>query len=181
MKLDLSGVDNQPLEVAETLALEAEEVDRDLLAGVATVELRLSVRRLAGCLAAQGRFAVRGELRCGRCLEPVTWQAEEEVDVELVERQEPAGPDAAADEPDREVVLLEGGTLDLRQLAAEQVLLALPMRILCRDDCAGLCPHCGGNRNLDGGCRCRPATDPRWEGLRDLVAGRDEADDQDRD
>ena len=61
--------------------------------------------------------------------------------------------------------------LDLSDMAAEQVLLALPMRVVCAEECAGLCPQCGGNRNLEGACRCEPETDPRWAALRDIVGG----------
>jgi uncharacterized protein len=56
--------------------------------------------------------------------------------------------------------------------------LAMPMEMFCRPDCAGLCPHCGGNRNL-GECQCEgAAVDPRWAILGKLL--RDEADSDER-
>ena len=48
------------------------------------------------------------------------------------------------------------------------MLLALPMRIVCDQDCAGLCPRCGANRNREGACQCQPEIDPRLAVLADL-------------
>jgi uncharacterized protein len=73
---------------------------------------------------------------------------------------------------DRDVVVgyYEGDRLDLGEVVREQVLLGLPLKPLCREDCHGLCPRCGKNRNA-GACGCKPeeeAGDPRLEPLRKL-------------
>lgn len=71
---------------------------------------------------------------------------------------------------DLEFSLYEGDYVDLAPLVREQVLLALTARPLCRDDCRGLCPSCGANRN-EGDCSCRPeVADPRLAVLRTLKA-----------
>ena len=104
-----------------------------------------------------------------------SWSPEEKFAVEY--RRRDAHPDedeVALDEGDLDVAFLTDDALDLSRLAAEQVLLALPMRAVCDDECAGLCPRCGANRNVQGACRCEPDTDPRWEALRGL-AGSDTA------
>jgi uncharacterized protein len=50
----------------------------------------------------------------------------------------------------------------------EHILLSLPMHLVCREDCAGICPQCGQNRN-SGHCECRDEKiDDRWSALRDL-------------
>jgi uncharacterized protein len=60
--------------------------------------------------------------------------------------------------------------LDLSEVIRQGLWLAIPMEILCRPDCAGLCPRCGGNRNL-GECNCdQAAIDPRWGALQALLA-----------
>jgi uncharacterized protein len=60
---------------------------------------------------------------------------------------------------------IHGDTLDLRATIQEQVLLALPMHVLCRPDCRGLCSRCGQPLNA-GGCGCPPEEpDPRWAAL----------------
>lgn len=169
MKVELSRVDMDPQPFAEQVELAAEDLDPAVVVGPVAVDVVGEVRRVAAGLRAEGRVAASGSVRCGRCLEPVGWRAEESFSVELLER--PVGPEAPlGDEDDREVVFVDGDRLDLAELAAEQVLLALPVRILCRDDCAGLCPRCGANRNLEGACRCPDETDPRWNALRDLQA-----------
>jgi uncharacterized protein len=58
----------------------------------------------------------------------------------------------------------------LEDVLREQVLLSLPARTLCREDCKGLCPRCGHNLNTDP-CECDPApADPRWAALSDLAS-----------
>ncbi len=54
--------------------------------------------------------------------------------------------------------------LDLRDALREYLLIAEPLKPLCRPDCAGLCPTCGANLN-DGACSCAPAVDKRWGAL----------------
>jgi uncharacterized protein len=57
--------------------------------------------------------------------------------------------------------------IDLEPLARETVVLELPQAPLCREDCLGLCPHCGVDRN-EGTCSCEPPRDPRWSVLDEL-------------
>ncbi|MFC1873406.1 DUF177 domain-containing protein [Chloroflexota bacterium] len=62
--------------------------------------------------------------------------------------------------------------LDLTEAIRQYELLSLPMKPLCRKDCAGLCPACGHNLN-QGPCQCpSPKTDPRWAKLKELVSAR---------
>jgi uncharacterized protein len=171
VKVDLSRIENEPLHFAERLELSPEAVDPALLTAPARVSLDGEVRQVDAGLRAEGRLLIAATVTCGRCLEPVEWQAEETFAVDLVTEVGDPAPDeeGEGDEDEREVMLVVAHTLDLAELAAEQVLLALPIRVLCRDDCAGLCPDCGGNRNLQGGCRCPEHVDPRWNALRGLV------------
>jgi uncharacterized protein len=58
---------------------------------------------------------------------------------------------------DTEIGFFQGDGLFLADVLAEQVLLAIPMKVICRSDCRGLCPHCGANLNSDE-CRCESQT-----------------------
>jgi uncharacterized protein len=59
--------------------------------------------------------------------------------------------------------------IDLSFGVRESLLLALPMKVLCSEDCKGLCPHCGANLNEES-CDCVAETiDPRWAELRKLL------------
>ena len=85
----------------------------------------------------------------------------------------PQGTDAGKEEmsvtaAEAEIGYYRGEGLLLEDVLREQVLLALPLKAICRDDCRGLCPHCGRNLNHEQ-CTCaEPIEDPRWSALKDL-------------
>jgi uncharacterized protein len=61
--------------------------------------------------------------------------------------------------------------MELADSLREQVLLAAPVKVVCRENCKGICAQCGKNLN-EGACDCAPAVaDPRWHALRDLKKG----------
>jgi uncharacterized protein len=118
--------------------------------------------RLVGSL----RTAV--ELLCARCLEPVLHKVSR--DFELLYR--PQGIDAGHEElsvtdAEAEIGYYTGDGLQLEEVLREQLLLSVPMRAMCREDCKGLCPQCGKNLNA-GACSCAPPSDARWEALKGL-------------
>ena len=97
-----------------------------------------------------GSLKTRVEMACARCLEPVLRDVAHEFD--LLYR--PQGADAGREElsvtsAEAEVSYYQGEGLQLEDVLQEQVLLALPLRAICRDDCKGLCPHCGKNLNVE--------------------------------
>ncbi len=65
-------------------------------------------------------------------------------------------------------IVVPDGKLDLAQLTWEDLLLFLPSKLLCRDDCKGICPQCGKNLN-EGTCECKKEIDPRFAALLDLL------------
>ena len=67
---------------------------------------------------------------------------------------------------DLETDVYQHGQLDLTALLETETSLALPMKPLCREGCRGLCPVCGGNRNVTA-CACETRVpDPRWAALK---------------
>ncbi len=115
-----------------------------------------------------GFLRTRLEVSCARCLESVGQPVQREFD--LLYR--PQGADAGQDElavndAESEVGYYTGDGLLLEDVLREQLLLAVPMKTVCREDCKGLCPQCGKNLNL-GACSCRRPQDPRWEALKGL-------------
>jgi len=117
----------------------------------------------------RGRLATTIEMACARCLEPVAQDVKREF--ELLYR--PLGADAGRDElsvtdAEAEIGYYQGEGVLLEDVLREQVLLALPLKVTCREDCKGLCPHCGKNLNQEQ-CSCVvPLEDPRWEALKDI-------------
>jgi uncharacterized protein len=116
-----------------------------------------------------GRLDAIFELSCARCLEPVEHKVVRSFD--LLYR--PLGADAGREElsvtsAEAEVGYYEGDGLLLEDALREQVLLALPIKAICREDCKGLCPHCGKNLNIEQ-CSCaEPMEDPRWSALKEI-------------
>jgi uncharacterized protein len=170
VRIDLPRNELEPLDFHVEVVVPAERLDPDQVAGPIRSRLKGSVRSHGDGFLVEGRIEAEGELVCVRCLDPVPWQGSEEFRVELSPSIAPPGGDEDLELDDSELdrVLLEDDQLDLDDLAAEQVMLALPMRALCRETCAGLCPSCGANRNRPDACSCEPEGDPRWEALRGL-------------
>lgn len=116
-----------------------------------------------------GKLSTQLELACARCLKPVSQDVARSFD--LLYR--PLGTDAGQEElsvtaAEAEVSYYQGEGLLLEDVLREQVLLALPLRVLCREDCKGLCPTCGKDLN-QGACSCAaPPEDVRWSALKDL-------------
>ena len=117
----------------------------------------------------RAEFAGDFEVSCARCLEPVAQPIRDQVD--LIFR--PVGADAGSPEraistADTEIGYYQEGGLALEDVLREQVLISLPAKTLCRQDCKGLCPGCGKNLNAEA-CICESApTDARWSALADL-------------
>lgn len=103
------------------------------------------------------------ELACDRCLKPLQHALRTDVRQAFADR-----PPSAAAEDDDEVLPVTDDRIDLWPAVRSHLLLALPMKVLCRPDCRGLCPQCGQDIN-DGPCACPPPSDPRLEVLRRLL------------
>jgi len=105
------------------------------------------------------RFNTELEGPCVRCLEP----AGQNVEVDAREVDQPGGGEELSSP------YLEGDELDVRAWARDALALALPTRIVCRDDCLGLCAVCGENLNEAGPDHAHEREpDPRWAALREL-------------
>jgi uncharacterized protein len=116
-----------------------------------------------------GELTASFEMACARCLEPVVHEVVRQFD--LLYR--PLGADAGREElsvtaVEAEIGYYEGEGLLLEDTLREQVLLAAPVKVICRENCKGLCPHCGKNLNLEQ-CSCaEPMEDPRWSALKEI-------------
>jgi uncharacterized protein len=108
----------------------------------------------------EGRIEATVPQACGRCLESLPTHVEVAVDVRLAPRPA-ARDDVELGTDDLDTDFYANDELDLGALIQTETTLALPMKPLCREDCRGLCPVCGMNRNLTA-CECREhKPDPR--------------------
>ena len=109
------------------------------------------------------------EMPCGRCLEPFTMPIDQAFDLRYQPHARNTGEgEREIEDDDLTTAFYENDEIDLGQLMREQFYLALPMKPLCREACAGLCPVCGTNLNRDT-CTCkREWEDPRFAALKKL-------------
>ncbi len=124
----------------------------------------------------KGNLSTGSELTCSRCVAqftcPLTLTIEEEYlpTTDIIS----GSPLAVPDDPGA-FTIDERNILDLTEAIRQYTLLAIPMKPLCQQDCAGLCPACGTNLN-QAQCDCPPpAGVPRWAELRKLIQGDSES------
>jgi uncharacterized protein len=127
----------------------------------ASPTVRLDISRPSGGYAFRLRFPLRLEGPCMRCLDPAAIDLEidaREVDQQDTEDEELLSPYVVGDE------------LDIGRWAHDAAVLAVPTQLLCRPDCAGLCPVCGESLNDSDpeAHRHDSGIDPRWDKLKDL-------------
>lgn len=130
------------------------------------VELDVLLESVVEGVLVTGTAVVQLSGECVRCLGEVS----QELTVDLQELFVYPGSDAEAEEASR----LQGDLLDLEPILRDQVVLDLPYRPLCRDDCEGLCATCGANLNDDPDHGHDAPVDPRWAPIAGLAFGGDE-------
>lgn len=176
--IDFDLIDEHgPQTYSGTFDIPTEELDRDELGGGGNVEINVTVKQghSEGEYFADGTAVVTMDLECSRCVEAypfantstfhVVFRARPEVSAENDEIE------IAKEELD--VEFYSERSVPLRDLAVEQLQLAIPMKPLCDDTCLGLCPVCGKNRSRES-CSCETGiVDERWgalQGLREELA-----------
>lgn len=127
------------------------------------------VERAGGEVRIQGRYRVELGAQCDRCLGRARFPLDAGFDLfyrpaSNIAREE----EVEIDEGEAEIGFYENGGLELEEILREQVMLALPMQRVCSQDCKGICPVCGRNRN-ETACDCKmESTNDRWGALRNL-------------
>jgi uncharacterized protein len=189
--IDLGRVPPEGQAIDRSLALEGPYIEGEEFRPLSPVCLSGRLEPIKedgeGALRGEGFFRLRGrmscriELSCVRCLEPVPMEVAEDLDLLYLPQSAntPAAGESGGNESeglsDRglapeelAVSFYRDERIDLSQMAREQIVLALPMKPLCKPDCRGLCAGCGANRNRES-CDCAPEDfDPRWTPLKML-------------
>lgn len=123
-----------------------------------TVTVQITLQSFSGGLRAKGLIRAPWHGMCRRCSNPVFGDCAVDVDERYVDTRGPGDDDA---------YLVENDFVDLAPLAHDAIFLDLPLAPLCREDCKGLCPFCGIDRN-HASCDCHAPVDSRWATLDDL-------------
>ena len=168
MRIQLEQIHDRPLEWTESIRLSPEQLGVDNVTAPAAVEVSGKIAAVDDGFLLTIELDTNLALRCDRCLEgfvsPVSSRVESLV---MVEPEQVVAGEIELEEEALGLLQLDEPELDTEPLIADQVQLAIPMSAKCGDDCAGLCPQCGTNRNSDQ-CDCTQPVDPRWQALRDL-------------
>lgn len=128
-----------------------------------------------GTLFVQGQASAAFDVKCDRCLKSFVLEVSSSFDQEYHEgrgeKRRSAEPAEAGVGEER---VYSGDVVDIAREVRESLVLSLPMRVLCREDCQGLCPNCGRDLN-EGSCACPGgAGDVRLGGLSELLGRGDD-------
>ena len=142
------------------------------LAGNVVIEGRL-VKIDGDAYRLRGRVHVGVVVPCSRCLESFETEISEKLDLMYLPESRNVAPEGEVDrglgDDEISVSFYRDHQIDLAHMVLEQIVLALPMKPVCTEDCRGLCPECGSNRNVEP-CACvRDDVDPRWDSLKSLL------------
>jgi uncharacterized protein len=132
------------------------------------LETHCEVTQSGESILVKGWVAGRMFLPCDRCLKKFERDFKSFFEVHYSHRDDSQAPDEEEElaPEDMETVFFDGETLDLGDQVRQTVLLTVPMRVLCKEECRGLCPRCGCDRNQES-CECTDLPgDSRWESLK---------------
>jgi uncharacterized protein len=135
-----------------------------------TLAAELDLHRTGHEVLARGALSGEVVALCSRCAGPAHITVDAPLEALFVPRGvEPKGEAEDGDLLDQpEVVAYDDDIIDLKETLREELLVALPIAPLCREDCKGLCAHCGKELN-EGPCGCaEEPKDDRWSGLKNL-------------
>jgi uncharacterized protein len=131
------------------------------------VQIKVKAEKHPLGIRVQGLCAAQGKVPCARCLEPVEVDLHPEFELfyQQHDSRHPLTGEIELAEKDTNISFFAGDGIEVITIVREQVLLNLPMKLVCREECLGLCPNCGSNRNLQL-CNCEAVLqDPRLEPL----------------
>ncbi len=117
------------------------------------IDVSATLKRIRQTLYLEGRLLTEVEMDCSRCLDAARLPISAPFKYILtpVQAERPEEQELSAE--DLDFVYYQDDLIDLDPLITEQILLHIPMKVLCREDCRGLCPRCGINLNTNC-CQC---------------------------
>jgi uncharacterized protein len=169
MRIELENLERGSGSFSREYAPEDLRFDDPDLRLVEPVKVAGRIQRKLNEVEFHGRLLTKVAVACGRCLKSV----ELSIEVDFTERFTSAVAWKNEEQhellpEDLDLAVFDGEGIELDDLVAEEIMLAMPGHTLCREDCQGLCPNCGADLN-ETGCECGAnQIDSRWEKLKDL-------------
>jgi uncharacterized protein len=138
------------------------------------IEAALRARQIGDIVEVEGHISTRVRLSCGRCLQSFEMPLESQFDLTYSQIEQAPGQGSTSDEEieltahDMGMIQYQGDEINIEKEIQEQVVLALPLKVLCSPDCKGLCPGCGADLNT-ASCDCdRSPSGGKFDVLKNL-------------
>lgn len=182
MRINIGSLKGQPgFSQRETRQLSQDIIASDLPANVevcSPIDVDLVVTNTGKGLLITGKLVSDVQYECTRCLREFPGKLE--ADVEEFYRTAHEGMELEEDDDffPEEIPVVDGDEIDLTDALRESLLLAVPMKVVCQEDCPGLCPQCGQPLK-DGACDCAgPDIDLRFAPLLELLKAEDKTEER---
>ena len=166
-------------ETPESFPILKEMVDNGVCKFLTPLKAALRAQLIGDIVELEGDISTAVRLDCGRCLQPFEMPIESNFALTYSQREpspEHSGPNQEELEltaEDMGLIYYQGEEINLENEIQEQVILAFPLKALCRPDCRGLCPKCGADLNT-AECDCdRSPSGGQFEALKSLKLGND--------
>lgn len=174
MRIELDKLQGDGLRFAHNYEADEIVLDEEHARIVKPTQIEGRIERKASEYILRGKITAGAQVDCDRCLKAVDVPVEQNFEVAYVPQSEYASSETAelhAEDMDQSV--FSENSIDLDELVREQIMLSMPLRALCNEECKGLCPVCGADRNVeDCGCESKEI-DPRWAALAALKEDQD--------
>ncbi|GAK61438.1 hypothetical protein U27_01338 [Candidatus Vecturithrix granuli] len=148
------------------------DLPREIGMLVTPIHLDAQVRKVREEVVIEGQVLAWIQMSCARCLKPHQVHLDDSFEVKYLPypKELDSVEEIELNETDMSIIYYTGEDINLTELVREQVLLLLPVKPLCKTDCAGLCPSCGKDLN-EGPCFCaKKPVDHRFAVLKDLLS-----------
>jgi uncharacterized protein len=117
------------------------------------VDVHCLITKTSGTVFIKGSLSASLGIACSRCLEDITVPIGTDFAYSLLPGEPEVKEDLELAAEDLDISYYSGDFIDLTPIICEQIILQIPLKPLCSEECKGLCPHCGINRNTNS-CNC---------------------------
>ena len=167
MRIELENLEGGKGSFAHTYQLEELNLVDERVRVTEPICVNGRVRLSGSEIQVSGRVETKVNVECDRCLKTIEMPVSAGFKLQYITGQDYESSQAAELTPDEmSLSVFDGEAIDVDEIVREQILLAVPDRVLCDENCRGICSICGTNLNT-GSCDCTSTeVDPRWEALK---------------
>ena len=170
MRIELENLEGSKGDFARVYQPDELNLVDERVSLIAPAAVKGKVRLSGNEVFVHGHIETRAQVECDRCLKAIELPVNADFKLEYISDSDYESTEVAElSEDDLLVSVFDGKAIDVDEIVKEQILLTVPTRMLCQEDCKGICPECGTDRNT-GECNCVTTDiDPRWAALKNLT------------